>query len=283
MDENYEKLYTPWSWSKKFPDRKSLLENFINVSVPSSAELVNQTKNTRNISYGDSEKQKIDIYYPPDSIANKPPTVIVIIHGGGFQEGNKEMYAFMSKYLLEAGYTTVLIGYDLAPSKTVQGIINEINDGVGYVCNYFPRANIVLMGHSAGAYLTVSAACNKSLNVKGIIPISGVFDLRLLVKTSLNVVVQLTEAEATRLSLNNELSIPKSVKSLVLVGGDESPGFIKESKDLFERLKTTTENAEFRILKDEDHFSIVESFNTKDHPVLQEVLSFLLKVDNVTE
>ena len=48
-----------------------------------------QTQNLHNISYGDSEKQKIDIYYPPDSIANTQQTVIVIIHGGGFQEGIK--------------------------------------------------------------------------------------------------------------------------------------------------------------------------------------------------
>ena len=153
--------------------------------------------------------------------------------------------------------------------------------GVHYVCKYFPRDNIVLMGHSAGAYLTVSAACNKSPKIKGIIPISGVFDLRLLVKTSLNVVVQLTEAVVTRLSLNKELYIPKSVKSLV--GGDESPASVKQNKDLFEELKTTTENVDFRIMKDEDHFSITENFNVKDHPVVQEVLSFLLKVDGVTQ
>ena len=145
--------------------------------------------------------------------------------------------------------------------------------GVHYVCKYFPRDNIVLMGYSAGAYLTVSVACNKSLKIKGIIPISGVSDLRLLVKTSLNVVVQQTDAVVTRLSLNKELYIPKSVKSLVLVGGDESPGFIKQNKDLFEELKTTNENVEFRILKDEIHFSIIESFNIKNHPVVQQVLS----------
>ena len=140
LDEDYEKLYTPWNWSKRFPDSKSLLKNFTNVSITSSNELINQTKNTHSISYGDSEKQKIDIYYPPDSIANKQQTVIVIIHGGAWQEGNKEMYAFMPKYLLEAGYTTVLIGYDLAPNITLQVIINEINNGIDHVCKYFPKA-----------------------------------------------------------------------------------------------------------------------------------------------
>ena len=146
MDEDYEKLYTPGNWSKRFPDSKSLRENFINVSVTSSNELINQTKNTRNISYGDSEKQKIDIYYPPDSIVNKQQTVIVIIHGGAWQEGNKDNVCIYVKYLLEAGYTTVLIGYDLEPNITLQGIIDEINNGIDHVCKYFPKANIVLIG-----------------------------------------------------------------------------------------------------------------------------------------
>ena len=34
------------------------------------------------------------------------------------------MYTFLSKYSLEAVYTTVLIGYHLAPSITVQEMIN---------------------------------------------------------------------------------------------------------------------------------------------------------------
>ena len=256
MDEDYEKLYKPWNWSKRFRDSKSLLENFTNVTVTSSTELINQTKNTRNISYGDSEKQKFDICYPSDSIANKQQTVIVIIHGGRWQAGYKEMHAFMSKYLLEAGYTDVLIGHGLAPNITLQGIIDEINNGIDYVCNYFPKSNIVIIGYSSGAYLSVSAACNKSLNIKGIIPISGVYDLRPFAKTSFNVALQLTEAEATRLSLHRELSIPAYIKTLILVGEDESPAFIKQNKDLFGELKTNNENVEFRILKDEDHFSI---------------------------
>lgn len=84
------------------------------------------------------------------------------------------------------------------------------------------------------------------------------------------------------MSLHRELSIPAFIKTLILVGEEES-AFIKQNKDLFEELKTNNENVEFRILKDEDHFSIVENFNVKDHPVVQEVLSFLLKLDGVTQ
>ena len=45
--------------------------------------------------------------------------MITIIHGGYWQEGDKELYAFMSKYLLDAGYVTVFIGSDLTPSIKV--------------------------------------------------------------------------------------------------------------------------------------------------------------------
>ena len=280
IDENYERLYTPSKWSKKFPDSKSVLNNFINVSLSSNKEFINQLKSTKNVSYGDSEKQKIDIYYPRDTATNERDTVITIIHGGYWQEGDKELYVYMSKYLLGAGYTTVFIGYDLTPSITLQGIIDEIDTGVNYISKLFPISNIVLLGHSAGAYLAVSAACNKNLNIQGIIPISGVFDLRPLVKTSMNNAIQLTEVEATRLCLHTDLSLPSSMKVLILVGEDESPAFIKQSENLFLEMKNKTENIEIKIVKDEDHFSIIENFYVKDHPVVQEVLSFLLKIDN---
>ena len=280
IDKNYEKLYTPSKWSKKFPDSKSVLNNFIKVCTSSNKELVNQVKTSKNVSYGESEKQKIDIYYPQHSTANERVTVVTIIHGGYWQEGDKELCAFMSKYLLEAGYTTVFIGYDLTPSITLQGIIDEIDTGVNYISKSFPKSNIVLMGHSAEAYLTVSAACNKNLNIKGIIPISGVFDLRPPVKTSMNNAIQLTEAEATRLCLHRDLPVPSSMKVLILVGEDESAAFIKQSEDLFLEMKTKTENVEIKILKGEDHFSIIENFYVKDHPVVQEVLSFLLELES---
>ena len=102
--------------SSKFPDSKSVLYNFIKVSTSSNKEFINQIKGSKNVTYGDSEKQKIDIYYPQDTLTNEFDTVITIIHGGYWQEGDKELYAFMSKYLLDAGYVTVFIGSDLTPS-----------------------------------------------------------------------------------------------------------------------------------------------------------------------
>ena len=56
--------------------------------------------------------------------------------------------------------------------------------------------------------------------------------------------IQLTEEEATRLCLRRDLSLPSSVKVLILVGEDESPAFIKQSENLF--LKRKQQNGECR-------------------------------------
>ena len=42
-------------------------------------------------------------------------------------------------------------------------------------------------------------------------------------------------------------------------------------------MKTKTKYVEMKIMKDEDHFPIIENFYVKDHPVVQEVLRFQLK------
>ena len=60
----------------------------------------------------------------------------------------------------------------------------------------------------------------------------------------MNNAIQLTEEEATRLCLRRDLSLPSSVKVLILVGEDESPAFIKQSENLF--LERKQQNGECR-------------------------------------
>ena len=64
---------------------------------------------------------------------------------------------------------------------------------------------------------------------------------------------------------------------LILVGEDESPTFIEQSENWFLEMKTKTNYVEMKLMKDEDHFPIIENFYVKDHPVVQEVLRFQLK------
>ena len=47
---------------------------------------------------------------------------------------------------------------------------------------------------------------------------------------------------------------------LILVGEDESPTFIEQSENWFLEMKTKTKYVEMKIMKDEDHFPIIENF-----------------------
>ena len=60
--------------------------------------------------------------------------------------------------------------------------------------------------------------------------------------------------------------------NLLLLSNKVKICFLRENKK--------TENVEVKIEKDEDHFSIIENCYVKNNSLVQEVLSFLRKIDN---
>lgn len=67
-----------------------------------------------NIRYGLGDRQLIDIY------EDSPTSVhtFVYIHGGYWQDLNKDISAYCVKPLMNAGIRVIIPGYDLAPSGT---------------------------------------------------------------------------------------------------------------------------------------------------------------------
>jgi arylformamidase len=64
-----------------------------------------------NIRYGPGDRQLMDIY------ENSPTSehTFVYIHGGYWQELNKDISAYCTEPLVNAGIRVIIPGYDLAP------------------------------------------------------------------------------------------------------------------------------------------------------------------------
>src|ERR1044071_1637530 len=95
----------------------------------------------------------------PRGLGNAP--VLVAVHGGGFQIGDRKFYRYWGPYLAERGYATFSIEYRLmkAGGSTWPGAVLDVKSAVQFV-----RANadklgvdperIGLIGDSAGAHLS---------------------------------------------------------------------------------------------------------------------------------
>lgn len=104
---------------------------------------------------------KADVYRPTGD--GSRPTV-VWIHGGALIMGDRRWIgASLRDTLLKAGCVVVSIEYRLAPEVKLPAIYEDIKDAYAWVRTEGPRkfsvdpARIVVMGGSAGGFLTLSA------------------------------------------------------------------------------------------------------------------------------
>ena len=129
---------------------------------------------SKDILYGDEPLQDLDIYYPkPLAQAMKTNTTIkqeypmvVFVHGGSWESGSKEEYAFVGQSLAQAGYVTAVINYRKAPEHVYPDYVEDTAQAIAWSYNNAKRfhANperFAVVGHSAGAFNAVAAIANE--------------------------------------------------------------------------------------------------------------------------
>lgn len=145
-------------------------------------KIANPIDSVDNISYGDQEWQKLDIY--PQS---ETAPVVVFIHGGSWRHGRKDQYRFAADAFYRQGYTVVLPDYVKHPDQRAKYPSFAIDGAkaVSWVKQNIAQHNgdadkIFVVGHSAGAHTTLMLATDKQfLNAEGLAPrdLSGVIGI----------------------------------------------------------------------------------------------------------
>lgn len=223
-----------WQYNPRqtVPDFMTHFERFVKLSDETRAVL----KPKLDIRFGDGPKETMDVFLSAD--ANAP--VHIFFHGGYWRSQDKKDYAFVARDLVAAGFTVICANYDLCPDVTVADITNEAVRCVQYVYQHIDafngdRARISISGHSAGGQIVARLASYDWEDVVGVtnpfcavVPISGVFDLEPVRYTTLNEDIHLDEASAADNSPMLD-AVPMDVKMMVVVGGNESPEFVRQS------------------------------------------------------
>lgn len=106
------------------------------------------------------ERCKLDIYYP-EGIKDFP--TVVWFHGGGLTGGSKHI----PRELTEQGFAVVTVNYRLSPRATNPAYIEDAAEAVAWTFKHISQYGgnpdkIYVSGHSAGGYLTLMLALDKS-------------------------------------------------------------------------------------------------------------------------
>jgi arylformamidase len=215
-----------------------------------------------DLKYGSHPREVLDLFR-----AKNAKGTLVYIHGGYWRSFSKLETSWVADGFLEQGYSVALINYPLCPDVSLAHIRTSVVSAFAYlyreVLNEHEKRNIVVTGHSAGGHLAALHLATDWRDfklpenpIKGVISLSGVFDVEPLIKVSINSDLRLTAKTATQLNLIS--SPPKSNAKLVLaVGSLESEEFHRQSTAL---AKSWANLSPQRVdVPDLNHYTIVDS------------------------
>lgn len=115
-----------------------------------------------NLKYAEDARQHLDLYLPKTPRADG--ALILFVHGGSWQHGEKENYTFLAQSFAEAGFYVACMNYRFAPQHIYPSYVEDVIDACNWLTapeqaaqyDYNPQ-KIILMGHSAGAFNIMAA------------------------------------------------------------------------------------------------------------------------------
>ena len=139
--------------------------------------------------YGSLQGQRIEVIVP-DGPAAHPRPVVMFVHGGSWSFGDPRDYRFIGRTLAREGYVVVVPGYRLGDGGKFPHMLEDGAQAAAWTRNHAAQyggdpGQVVLMGHSAGAYNVMMLALDRQWLgragvadgfVKGVIGLSGPYD-----------------------------------------------------------------------------------------------------------
>jgi len=216
------------------------------------------------IAYGDGPNMTLDLF--PAAGGSNP--LLIFIHGGYWRSMDKDDHAFVALGLVPEGVSVASINYALAPSVSLDEIVAQVQAAIAWLHTNAARASadpakLHVCGHSAGGHLTAAmlstdwaARGMPADTLKSGMPISGVFNLRPLLKTSINDDVGLDDAAAHRNS--PLLHLPThGAPMLAAVGLGETDQFVAQSKGFATAWSNAGFDGSFLGVPELHHFNIL--------------------------
>jgi arylformamidase len=231
-----------------------------------------------DVRYGEGPRCLLDVFPAGDGAP-----VLCFIHGGYWRALDKSDVSFIAEPYQRAGMTVVMPTYDLAPAVRVATIVDQVRAALEWVTQQLAPKQMVVAGHSAGGQLAAMLALDQAERgggpIIGLAGISGAFDLRPLLKTSINADLALSAAEAEAASpllRIKHLSADAPLVPLVAaVGGGETQGFKQWTADLVADWRAHGAPARLIEVVGRTHFTILDALAESDGTLARAIREFI--------
>lgn len=237
----------------------------------------------KDVAYGPGAGERLDIF--PASRPDAP--VLLFIHGGYWRALSKADSAFMAPALTAAGACVVVLDYDLAPTVTLDHIVDQARRALAWLYLHIGEfggdpQRLYASGSSAGGHLVgmlLAGGWQPEYGVpatvlRGALPISGLFDLRPLLLTHINGWMNLDEAAAIRNS--PAFQLPAEGGELVVsYGALETEEFARQSEEYLAAWAGQALPGRLVAAPGRNHFDVVLELGQAGTPLYEAILELM--------
>ena len=216
-----------------------------------------------DLAYGPEERQRFDLFHA-SSAGGKPAAMLVYVHGGYWQWGDRKGHGWVARELNKAGVTVAVPSYRLCPAVSVMDVVSDVRACVTAVWKRF-GVPMAVAGHSAGGHLTAAMLATDwaklglpSNVVRAAYAISGAFDPEPLIGTSIDSGLRLTVETARAANVMLWPAPQAGTRFVAAAGAEESSEFLRQSRDLVGLWSKAGITADAVVVPAANHFSVVD-------------------------
>ncbi|MFO7856235.1 MAG: alpha/beta hydrolase [Paracoccaceae bacterium] len=222
---------------------------------------------------GDPERERFDLFLPEGT----PRGLVVFLHGGYWMSFDKSAWSHLAAGPLARGRAVAMPSCTLAPAARIAEVTRQAAAAVAAAADLV-AGPVVVSGHSAGGHLAARMLCRDlalapelRARLRRAVSISGVHDLRPLLRTAMNATLRLDLAEARAES--PALREPVEGAELVAwVGGAERPEFLRQTALLANAWAGLGARTREVVAPGRHHFDVIAALAEPESPLVAAVV-----------
>ena len=227
-----------------------------------------------DIAYGDKPRHRLDLFMPRERARG----LVVFVHGGYWMRLDKSFWSHLAEGAVARGYAVAMPSYTLCPDVGIADITAEVGRAIARAMDEV-EGPVALTGHSAGGHLVTRMVCTtaplsaaQQKRIAKVVSISGLHDLRPLLKTAMNQTLRLDD----RLARDESpalLAPVEGARVVAWVGGAERAEFRRQAQllaNIWMGLGAATDTVEMR---DRHHFDVIDDLGDPGSALVEALLS----------